>query len=50
MTSGPNQPAGPAPSPPGVSKNDRLGLLFIGIVLVELLTIAGLYWMGVHFQ
>jgi hypothetical protein len=29
---------------------ERLAPLFVGIVLVEILTIAGLYWMGVHFS
>lgn len=28
---------------------ERLSAIFIGIVLVEALTIAGLYWFGVHF-
>jgi hypothetical protein len=28
---------------------ERLAPLFIGIVLVEILAIVGLYWMGAHF-
>ncbi len=31
------------------SPSERLSAIFIGIVLVEALTIAGLYWFGVHF-
>jgi hypothetical protein len=31
------------------SSAERLPAVFIGIVLVEALTIAGLYWFGVHF-
>ena len=31
------------------SAGERLPLVFISIVLVEVITIAGLYWFGVHF-
>jgi F0F1-type ATP synthase membrane subunit c/vacuolar-type H+-ATPase subunit K len=31
------------------SSNEHLSAVFIGIVLVEALSIAGLYWLGVHF-
>ena len=31
------------------STRERLPLIFISIVLVEVITIAGLYWFGVHF-
>jgi len=34
---------------PDDSTGERLPLVFAGIVLVEVLTIAGLYWFGVHF-
>jgi hypothetical protein len=36
-------------SGPDESSGERLPAIFIGIVLVEALTIAGLYWFGVHF-
>jgi hypothetical protein len=36
-------------SGPDDSSGERLPAIFIGIVLVEALTIAGLYWFGVHF-
>ena len=31
------------------SAGERLPAIFIGIVLVEVAVIAGLYWFGVHF-
>jgi hypothetical protein len=34
---------------PDDSAGERLPLVFISIVLVEVMTIAGLYWFGVHF-
>jgi hypothetical protein len=34
---------------PADSTGERLPLIFITIVLVEVITIAGLYWFGVHF-
>ena len=34
---------------PDDSSGERLPLIFVGIVLVEVITIAGLYWFGVHF-
>jgi hypothetical protein len=41
---------GPAGSTvPDDSTGERLPLIFISIVLVEVITIAGLYWFGVHF-
>ena len=30
-------------------REPRLGAVFLGIVVVELLAIASLYWVGVHF-
>lgn len=42
----------PAPSatPPHEGAGERLPRVFLGILLVELLTIAGLYWMGLRFS
>jgi hypothetical protein len=39
-------------SPVGTAGGDRrhLGRLFVAIVLVEAVTIAGLYWFGRHFS
>ena len=34
---------------PDDSAGERLPLIFIGIVLVEVIVIAGLYWFGVHY-
>jgi hypothetical protein len=48
MTAGPSGsgPSGPA-GPEGV--HGRLGRTFIGILIAEVLSIAVLYWIGVHF-
>jgi len=34
---------------PDDSSGERLPLVFISIVVVEVITIAGLYWFGIHF-
>jgi len=34
---------------PDDSAGERLPLVFFGIVLVEVIVIAGLYWFGVHY-
>ena len=50
MTKTASGPAGPASSAlSDDSAGERLPLVFIGIVLVEVLVIVGLYWFGVHF-
>ena len=50
MTKTVSGPAGPAGSAlPDDSAGERLPLVFLGIVFVEVLVIAGLYWFGVHF-
>ena len=42
-------PAGSAGSLLDDSSGERLPLVFAGIVLVEVIVIAGLYWFGVYF-
>jgi len=47
---GPTGAARPArPDLPDDSSGERLPLVFISIVLVEVIAIAGLYWFGVYF-
>ena len=41
--------AGTRSDVPDDSSGERLPLVFISIVLVEVIAIAGLYWFGVHF-
>ena len=43
------EPPQVAPAAP-VENDPPLSLLFIGIVLVEAITIASLYWFGRHFS
>jgi hypothetical protein len=34
----------------GPGRDERLSRVFLGIAVVELLAIASLYWVGVHFS
>ena len=50
MTKTASGPGGPASSAlPDASAAERLPLIFISIVVVEVVVIAGLYWFGVHY-
>ena len=40
--------AAPEALPPSEAR-ERLPAIFLGILVVELLAIAGLFWMGEHF-